>query len=781
MASSSRDPSVCTPTGGTLLEAPHSTPTGGTILLAPEAPLSDQPDGEDVGDSQEFDPRTSRCSGPALRCRHTQVRHELVDGFGLCSPGRWRPKSRGALASDIEHSHSLSIRRILVSALREAIPDRKKAAFMLATGRMESSPFSRSTIAKVRERIAALLPDPEQAMQIPQGQPFMLHMLSQSLRVFGDPDYAILDQGKDSFAEGVPLGWDKPIGRAPQVFPKRTHFRKLDETEFDPSMVNYRSAELNAEQLEEKFRQDEREGLMICTTEAEAKKKYGEDAVLIAAMGAVTKANGDVRPLHDGTHGINLNNRIVITDKLQVPGPEDLQEVAARVKESKEAPFSLCADISQAHRRVKVREADWPRLSCKASSQSRVLWLNCVGTFGVSSAAYYWSRLFGAVGRWTFRVLSLDQFYMLIYVDDLHVVVFGCDKYDTLWLLFLALEVMGTPFSFHKFKGGVEVDYIGYHLSYFTWAAGISEKRASWIVEWIDRVEADGWMVSGRRLVEFTGRLNFVTRMITWLKPFLAPLFAWNGVLSRSTVARLPEMVMLVLRFFRHQFSSGARLDSVHMTWPAQQRQAFRTDAKCERGRIVLGGWSLDHGVDTRQAPWFALEVFPNDLPALFKPDGSSEWASTAAELLGSYVGLHAFGHLKKSAGRDSLKMQVCGGTDNKATPAIAAKGLSNKWPVQGIHMQLSVALREANKVCKLAWRPREENQDADDLTNLKTENFVPSKRVTVALKDLQMGLFHELHEHYESFRDERAAMSAAKKIEPKATKRQKLLDKTEW
>ena len=36
-------------------------------------------------------------------------------------------------------------------------------------------------------------------------------------------------------------------------------------------------------------------------------------------------------------HGINLNNSIVILDKLQVPGPEDLQEVASRVKESKEA------------------------------------------------------------------------------------------------------------------------------------------------------------------------------------------------------------------------------------------------------------------------------------------------------------------------------------------------------------------------------------------------------------------------------------------------------------
>ena len=54
--------------------------------------------------------------------------------------------------------------------------------------------------------------------------------------------------------------------------------------------------------------------------------------------------------------------------------------------------------------------------------------MNKVGTFGVSSAAYYWTRLFGAVGRWACRILHLDKFYMLIYVDGVHVVVYGCDR-----------------------------------------------------------------------------------------------------------------------------------------------------------------------------------------------------------------------------------------------------------------------------------------------------------------------------------------------------------------
>ena len=349
---------LSTPSGGPTQEAPASTPEEGTFPQAlhpthatvtpgataeestaqacEPAQVIEVPSSEDQDEEAEgFDAATSRCRGPAIRCRHTREWRELI----LCSPGRWRPLARDATATSREWGHADAIRELLYKTVRKGIKDPRAAAFELATGRLKVSPFDESTIREVRTQIAAMLPDPTAAMEVPTGQPFMLHLLSQSLEVLGDPDFEILDHGSESFAEGVPLGWDKPIARTPQVFPKRTTFRKLDQSDFDPSMLNYRSPELNAEQLEAKFREDERAGLMVCTTEAEARRIYGATSVLIAAMGAVTKANGDVRPLHDGTHGINLNNKIKILDKLQVPGPEDLQEVASRVKESKEAPL----------------------------------------------------------------------------------------------------------------------------------------------------------------------------------------------------------------------------------------------------------------------------------------------------------------------------------------------------------------------------------------------------------------------------------------------------------
>ena len=175
----------------------------------------------------------------------------------MCSP------ARDATATAHEWGHAETIRGLLYKTVRKAIKDPRAAAFELATGRLKASPFDEFTVREVRAQIAATLPDPAAAMEVPSGQPFMLHLLSQSLEVLGDLDFEILEHGSESYAEGVPLGWDKPIARTPQVFPKRTTFRKLDQSDFDPSMLNYRSAELNAEQLEAKFRDLERAGLML--------------------------------------------------------------------------------------------------------------------------------------------------------------------------------------------------------------------------------------------------------------------------------------------------------------------------------------------------------------------------------------------------------------------------------------------------------------------------------------------------------------------------------------
>ena len=326
----------------------HQVPLSPAQAHMAQAPTSDSVDPREVrvisseeessGD-EAFDPFTSRCSGPPIKSRHGAGDRELVDGFGLCSPGRWRPLQRGRLCTGTELDHARSVQEALCGFVLS------EAAFALASGHLKASPFSDAGLGRLRKSLAALLPDPELALEHTPGQPFWLHLLHQSLVILGDPDAAILVDGDCSFAEGVHLGDECPIARAPQVYRKRVNFRALDVTEFEPDMANYSSAELSADQLEEQFRRDERAGLMMPTTEAAVEAEFGPGRLLVAALGAVAKPNGEVRPLHDATHGIGLNNKIRVLDKLEVPGPDELLEVTALGRESREAVFAICGHL----------------------------------------------------------------------------------------------------------------------------------------------------------------------------------------------------------------------------------------------------------------------------------------------------------------------------------------------------------------------------------------------------------------------------------------------------
>lgn len=69
----------------------------------------------------------------------------------------------------------------------------------------------------LRQEVAALLDQPEDALVQAQGQPFFLSLVAQGLREFEDPDWEIKVQAEESFSTGVPVGYKHVLGRVPQV------------------------------------------------------------------------------------------------------------------------------------------------------------------------------------------------------------------------------------------------------------------------------------------------------------------------------------------------------------------------------------------------------------------------------------------------------------------------------------------------------------------------------------------------------------------------------------
>ena len=84
----------------------------------------------------------------------------------------------------------------------------------LALGRFFEPPFKPEVLDEVRRQWAAMLKSSKGALLAAGGQPFFLDLMAQSLEVF---DFEILVGQGDTFANGVPVGYDAPLPRAPAV------------------------------------------------------------------------------------------------------------------------------------------------------------------------------------------------------------------------------------------------------------------------------------------------------------------------------------------------------------------------------------------------------------------------------------------------------------------------------------------------------------------------------------------------------------------------------------
>ena len=283
-------------------------------------------------------------------------------------------------------------------------------------------------------------------------------------------------------------------------------------------------------------------------------KEYGSP-LRVAAMAAIAKPDGTVRPLHDATQSAMVNHDIVYQDKIDCPGPPEIASIVREATSAKEAPFCVSADIKAAHRLVKVRKVDWRYTCCRADSNSDTIWVNRTGTFGVSSAPYWWTDC-----RWWFESLlvhppkgngrrpkkknkprtggrnwlvywvaswdscSTRWMMQMIYVDDLHGVFIGPEKFLYLWVWVLAYELIGTPCGYHKFKGGYASEFVGFHIRYDLAEVGVSTKRGEWLLSRITNARANKFVIPARDFAEFLARLGFISQLVTWLKPHLAPL-----------------------------------------------------------------------------------------------------------------------------------------------------------------------------------------------------------------------------------------------------------------
>ena len=421
------------------------------------------------------------------------------------------------------------------------------------------------------------------------------------LEAAGDPDRDFLRQAE----EGLPVGILDPLPRTPHVFEEQLKW-PLENSPWEASLAwvpNYSSVEEHADFARAKFEEDVREGLMAKMSMGEFLERYGEHTAIAALAVIVEDEELDKkRIIHDATHGVRVNHWVKCRDKLRSPGAREKKHLLREHEEEGETAFSVVGDIAKAHRRYKHSPKEHGYLACQVDTKeevpgdpaSQTVYVNLVGTFGLSCASYWWTRIAACGLRLTYHLLGPDfPLDLLLYADDLEAMGKGPCGRRGIPLSYLFLATLGYPFKWAKTRGGFRVEWLGMETEYPTYKLGLSLKRATWLVEWL-RLLARTGKTEAKAFAQGLGRLGFAS--------------AWSSaVQGKPGALTLPTMVRVLCGWLADRLESGGRLQKPEPLLEGEAPLSFFTDAKAEAGRAWIGGFL--ELVDGCQGPWFSLEV----------------------------------------------------------------------------------------------------------------------------------------------------------------------------
>ena len=652
----------------------------------------------------------------------------VSDGLGRCSPGLRpagaRPRSHSKASETLSALFWSEVCGFVDNLSKET---RLRMMAKLALGRYQESPFSgwiEGFKSKMDGLLVKLAKDPHRKSS-DRVTEINFRRLKALAELVEDEDHAYLST---MASRGVPLGVRGEIGRVPAAYEtklKNEEDGRPPEWEDDMKFAdrsNYKSATAHLEMVKEHIMDDAKKGWIVEMGREEAVKRFG-DELQIASLGAVPKdpSWSDVRVVHDGTHGIQVNTKIDQPNKMEFPQFDDLQAMMKAFQQHQPDQKMLMAfDIKAAHRLVPIQPEDWGLQAFMLEEEGNI-WCNTRGTFGVTTASFWWGR----VASTTFRVLHRlwpagALCYLLLFADD-GLLLAGGEEYHKLILsLFMFLDLLEIPLSWKKTRGGFKTEWIGYTVDLETWKIGVSEKKVAWLVDWVRATNREG-KILGREFRAGVGRMGFLAGAISGARPFLAPLYATAARVSNTAFVELHMAVRLALEFFAEWLRREPMKSPADP--PGVAGEVFRVDAMASDLGICIGGWETFETNDPAKARWFSVTLDRKSCPWLYIR-GEPHRTIAASELLAVTMAAVVFGPRAKWKHKHG-RLVLSGFTDNASNSYVIDKFLSVKFPVSMVLMELSRQLAELQSELQLHWIPREQNEESDDLS--KKENSMLS------------------------------------------------------
>ncbi|CAE8588429.1 unnamed protein product, partial [Polarella glacialis] len=385
---------------------------------------------------------------------------------------------------------------------------------------------------------------------------------------------------------GVPLGVDEETLCSPGVWPTKEELKgQLPEYEDLPppgSMDNYSSAVLHEDAIEATFYEEEKLDMVIGLSSIEdAAITCGclPEDLCAGPLGAVEEAD-KLRTIFDGAApGVNDHIRKNTKEKTTCPGatgPETAWE--------EEEWVLLKADVTKAHRRVKISRKGWKYQIAIVKGK---YWVNKVGTYGVVSAQLYWGRLAALMLRLLYYMYpGLD--WAFVYVDDFAFLIRRRWANKLAWALLATIAALGCPLSWKKTIMGLVNTWLGFQIQAKLPAAAVGHLKHRVMVALLKDI-SDGKRFSYDEIAEGLGRLQWATNAFPLVKPFLQPFWAWKtAVVTASFPSRLLRMIAkVILLLINSVITSTSPFCPTSSTHVA-------TDAVADDTTATIGGWFSD-------------------------------------------------------------------------------------------------------------------------------------------------------------------------------------------
>ena len=184
--------------------------------------------------------------------------------------------------------------------------------------------------------------------------------------------------------------------------------------------------------------------------------------IAVGRMGLICEdENGDKwRLVYDATIS-GVNPLVMLPEKCELPGIQDLMGILSSGNVGDDL-IGLKIDVKSAFRRIKIKASEFQKNVVVINGK---FYFYKTLPFGCKASAYWWQRIAGLVHRILHKILSNWHHAGLVYVDDS---IWVFEKKIAPFLastIFLFLDAVGMPLSYHKTIFSSTIDWVGYEVN----------------------------------------------------------------------------------------------------------------------------------------------------------------------------------------------------------------------------------------------------------------------------------------------------------------------------